>query len=169
MGWGLCTSFSPYTSPAYGVELSRDRSDIVKGYILCASFLFLSFTASDGSDGTTAGRVVSLRSIMVHRGFISKEVRCARKRYIVCAKQHHTPHCWLPAKVMYLTSSTERFFLLTCSTQIFIVREHSNTSTIIFSLENNGFRHRDEWLLCHPFHCTKYHSVVHPSSKVDVS
>ena len=43
--------------------LARDRSDIVKDCI------FYSFTASDGSKGTTAGHVVSPRSVMVHRGF----------------------------------------------------------------------------------------------------
>ena len=42
-------------------------------------FFFYSFTASDGSEGTTAGCVVSLRSIMVHHGFRSKEVRHAIK------------------------------------------------------------------------------------------
>ena len=29
------------------------------------------------------------------------------------AKQHHTPHCWLPAKVMYPANSTKRFSWLT--------------------------------------------------------
>ena len=43
------------------VMLSHDRSDIVEDYIFCASF-FYSFTASDGSEGITAGRVVSHRS-----------------------------------------------------------------------------------------------------------
>ena len=32
------------------------------------------------------------------------------------AKQHHIPHCWLPAKVMYPANSTKRFSLLTRST-----------------------------------------------------
>ena len=39
------------------------------------------------------------------------------------AKQHHTPHCWLPAKVMYPAISTKRFSWLTRSTAIFIVEE----------------------------------------------
>ena len=42
-------------------------------YILCASF-FNSFKASDGSEGTTTGRVLSSRSIMVYHSFRSKEV-----------------------------------------------------------------------------------------------
>ena len=46
-------------------------------------FFFYCFTASDGSDGTTVGRVVSPRSIMVHHGFGSKEVWHARKQNIV--------------------------------------------------------------------------------------
>ena len=43
-------------------------------------FFSYSFTASDGSEGTTAGRVVSPRSIMVHHGFRSQEARRARKQ-----------------------------------------------------------------------------------------
>ena len=38
------------------------------------------------------------------------------------AKQHHTPHCWLPAKVMYPANSTERFSWLTRSTSIFLMK-----------------------------------------------
>ena len=29
------------------------------------------------------------------------------------AKQHHTPHCWLPAQVMYPANSAKRFSWLT--------------------------------------------------------
>ena len=39
-----------------------------------------SFTASDGSEESTIGRVVSPCSIMVHHGFTSKETRRARKQ-----------------------------------------------------------------------------------------
>ena len=42
------------------------------------------------------------------------------------AKQHHTPHCWLVAKVMYPANSTKRFSWLTRSTPIFIVEERSD-------------------------------------------
>ena len=42
------------------------------------------------------------------------------------AKQHHIPHCWLPAKVMYPASSIKRFSWLTRSTPNFIVEERSN-------------------------------------------
>ena len=41
---------------------------------------FYSFTASDGSEGTTASRVVSTCSIMVHHGYRSKEARRARRQ-----------------------------------------------------------------------------------------
>ena len=36
------------------------------------------------------------------------------------AKQHHTPHCWLPAKVMYPANSTKRFSWLTRSSSILL-------------------------------------------------
>ena len=38
------------------------------------------------------------------------------------AKQHHTPHCWLPAKVMYPANSTKRFSWLTRSTSILLMK-----------------------------------------------
>ena len=38
------------------------------------------------------------------------------------AKQHHTPHCWLPAKVMYLANSTKRFSWLTRSVSILLMK-----------------------------------------------
>ena len=88
--------------------------------MLCASFHLL-FTASDGSEGTVACRVVSARAIMMHDGFRTKEVRCARKQNIHYTKQHHTPHFWLPA------NSSKHFSWLTRSTPIFIVDGHSNT------------------------------------------
>ena len=43
-------------------------------------FFSYSLTASDGSEESTAGRVVSLCSIMMHHGFRSKEARRARKQ-----------------------------------------------------------------------------------------
>ena len=85
-----------------------------------------SFTASVGSDGTTAGRVESPRHIMVHQGFRRKEVRRARQQNIDYTKQHHTPHCWLPAKVMHPANSTKHFSWLTRSTPISIVEECAN-------------------------------------------
>ena len=44
----------------------------------CVLRFFYSITASDGSEGSTAGRVVSPCSIMMHHGFSSKEA--ARKQ-----------------------------------------------------------------------------------------
>ena len=41
---------------------------------------FNSFTASNGSEGSTAGRLVSPCSIIMHHGFRSKEARRARKQ-----------------------------------------------------------------------------------------
>ena len=81
--------------------LSRDRSDIVKDNIFCAEFFFSSFNSSDGTDLTTVGRVVSPRSTMVHLGFRVEGCRKAKK-LIDNAKQHLTPHCWLPDKAMYI-------------------------------------------------------------------
>ena len=69
-------------------------------------FFSYSFTASDGSEESTAGHVVSPCTIMVHDGFRSKEARRVRKQIIDYAKQHHTPQCWLPATVMYPANST---------------------------------------------------------------
>ena len=94
-----------------------------------------SFTASDRPEATTAGRVVSLRSITVHHGFRCKEASCAGKQDINHTKQHHTTHCWLPATVMYLTNSANAWFsfqdwlirstpiLLLKNVQIYITRQ----------------------------------------------
>ena len=38
-----------------------------------------------------------------------------KKENIDYAKQHHTPHCWLPAKVMYSSNSAKSFSWLTRS------------------------------------------------------
>ena len=89
-------------------------------YVHC--FFFYYFTASVGSEGTTTGHVVSPCSIMMHHGFTSNEVKCARKQNINYAKQHHTPHCWLPAKVMLPTNSTKHFYWLTHSTPILLLK-----------------------------------------------
>ena len=53
------------------------------------------------------------------------EARRAKKQNIHYPKQHHTPHCWLPANVMNPANSTMSFSWLTRSTPIFIVEEHS--------------------------------------------
>ena len=88
-------------------------------------FLLYSFTASDDLEGTTAGCVVSPHSIMMHHGFRSKVFRYVKSN-INYFKQHHTPLCWLPAKVMYPADSTKHFSWLTCSTPIFNDEERSN-------------------------------------------
>ena len=49
------------------------------------------------------------------------------------AKQHHTPHCWLPAKVMYPANSTLRFSWLTRSTSILLMK---NVQVYIMPTQN---------------------------------
>ena len=46
----------------------------------CVFRFFYPFTASDGSEESTAGRVVSPCSIMMHHGFGSNEARRAKKQ-----------------------------------------------------------------------------------------
>ena len=58
-------------------------------------FLSHCFTASDGSEESTAGRVVSRCSIMVHHGFRSKEARRAEKQK--CRLRQTTIHSSLLA------------------------------------------------------------------------
>ena len=82
-------------------------------------FFSYSFTASDGSEESTPGRVVSPCSTMV------SEVRrrgVQESMNIDYAKQHHTPHCWLPAKVMYPANSTKRFSWFSRSTSIVLMK-----------------------------------------------
>ena len=78
----------------------------------CVPCFFYSFTASDGSEEFTAGHLVSPCSSMMHRGLRSKNY----------AKQHHTPHCWLTAKVKYPANSTKCFSWLTRSTSISLMK-----------------------------------------------
>ena len=95
-------------------------------------FFFHSITATDSSKESTTGRVASPRSIMVHHGFRSNEARCAGKQNIYYTKQHHTPHCWLPAKVIHPANSSKRFSWSTHSTPIFIVVTRTNMYIYIY-------------------------------------
>ena len=96
-------------------------------------FCFCSCTHSGAPQGSVLGSIIfsmyikpltsiihplyhTPRNIMVCYSLRNKETRRARKQNIKYTKQHHTPHCWLPAKVMYPTNSTKRFLWLTCST-----------------------------------------------------
>ena len=99
-----------------------DFLSLEKTTLCVLRFFSYSFTASDGSEESIAGRVESPSFIMMHHGFRSKEARRARKQNIDYAKQHHTPHCWLPAKVMYPASSTKGFYWLTRSTSILLMK-----------------------------------------------
>ena len=56
----------------------------------------------------------------------NKKARRARKQNIDYAKQHHTPHCWMPSKVMYPANSTKSLSWMTRSSPIFYFEERSN-------------------------------------------
>ena len=80
-------------------------------------FFSYSFTVSDGSVETTAGRVVSPCSIMVHHGFRSKEARRARKQKyrsrqttshssLLVARQSDVPRKLNQAKIVTMNCRT---------------------------------------------------------------
>ena len=58
---------------------STDRSNIVEDYLYAHRSFFHSLTAAEGSEGTTAGRVVAPCSITEHHGYRSNEVTRANK------------------------------------------------------------------------------------------
>ena len=87
--------------------------------MLC--FFFYSFTASDGSEESTAGRVASPCSIKMHYGYRSNEARRARKHEY--RLRQTTSHCRLPAMVMYPANSTKRFSRFTRSTSILLMKD----------------------------------------------
>ena len=96
-----------------------------------------SFTASDGSEESTAGRVMSPCSIMMHHGLGMQE-----SKNIDYAKQHHTPHCWLPAKVMHPANSTKRFSWLTRSTSILLMKNVHIYMLTLVHLFTTSFHHK---------------------------
>ena len=55
------------------VRFDFDLINLEKTTFCVIRFFSYSFTASDGSEESTAGRVISPCSIMVHHGFRSKE------------------------------------------------------------------------------------------------
>ena len=82
------------------VMLSCDRYNIVKDYILCASLLLLLLMVL----------WETLQALWYHLPLSSCTMLFEVKRQgMQESKQHHTPHCWLPAKVMYPAKSTKRF------------------------------------------------------------
>ena len=101
------------------VKFNFDFLNLEKTTLCVLRFFSYSFTAHDGSEESTAGRVVSPCSIMMHHGFRSKEASRARKQKMSITP-HHSPHCWLPAKVMYPANSTEGVSWLTRSTSILL-------------------------------------------------
>ena len=72
------------------------------------------------------------------------------------AKQHHSPHCWLPAKVMYPANSTKRFSWLTHSTsillmknvQIYIYRERVPENYVLIKLIKKMLHFYDSVIIC---------------------
>ena len=68
---------------------------------------------------------------MVHHGLEGKRRGVQESKNIDYAKQHHTPHCWLPAKVMYPAYSTKRFSWLTRSTSTLLMM---NVQILVFKL-----------------------------------
>ena len=113
MGWGLCTP-SHFKLAQHMVRYCHVNGPTLLKTTFYADRFFYSFNASDGSKGTTTGRVVLHRSIMVHHGFRGMEVRHARKSNIDYAKQRHTPHCSLLDKLINTESSNMRFSWLPC-------------------------------------------------------
>ena len=89
-------------------------------------------------------------SIVVHHGFRSKEVKRARKQNIDYGKQDNTPHCWLPAEVMYPTNSTKRCSWLIRSSPIFIVKERPNiySSDVLVSFSERLSLLKDGRTIC---------------------
>ena len=62
------------------MQFDFDFLNLEKTTFCVLHFFSYSFTASDGSEGSTAGCVVSPYTIMVHHGIRSKEARHARKQ-----------------------------------------------------------------------------------------
>ena len=98
-------------------------------------FFFYSFTASDGSEESTTGRMVSPCSIMVSEVNSRGEQESKNTDY---AKQHHTPHCWLHAKVIYPANSTKRFSWLTRSASILLMK---NVQIYIHKIYKPNMKH----------------------------
>ena len=126
MGWGLCITLHLTLLQHIGWCHRKISQTQIKTTFCTLRCFFNSFTASGGSERNTAGRVASPRSIMVRHGFRSKEAWRAKKQNIDYAKQHRSPHCWLPAKLMHPANSTKRFSWLTRLTPFLIVKERSN-------------------------------------------
>ena len=89
-------------------------------------FFSYSLAASDGSEESTAGRVVSPCSIMVHHGLISIEARRARKqKYLLCQTTSHSS--LLVASQCEVSHKLSQAFLLVDSFSFYFVdEEHSD-------------------------------------------
>ena len=85
-------------------------------------FISYSFTASDGSEESTAGRVVAPCSMMAHRGLRSKEARRARKQEYRLRQTTSHSSLLVARKVMYPANSTKRLSRLTRPTLILKLR-----------------------------------------------
>ena len=81
------------------------------------------------------------------------------------AKQHHTPHCWLPAKVMYPSNSNKHFSWLTRSTSILFMMNvliHISNRRNIFNVPAHLFSLRSNHLNIAPTITAT--SLSHPAS-----
>ena len=105
---------------------------------------FYSFTASDGSERSTAGRVVSPCSIMMHHGIRSKEARRARKqRYQL--RQTTSHYSLLVARQGDVSRKLNQAFLLVDSFNFNFVDEERSDIYIASSLADEGCQLGDVW------------------------
>ena len=89
-------------------------------------FFSYSFTASDGSEESTAGRAESPCSIMMHHCFRSKDVRKKESKNIVYVKQHHTPQKLVASQDDVSRKLSEAFLLVDSFNFNFVDDEHSD-------------------------------------------
>ena len=112
---------------------------------------FYSFTASDGSEGSTAGRVVSPWSIIMHHCFTSKEARRARKqRYRLRKTTSHSS--LLVARQGDVSHKLNHVFLLVDSFNFNFVDENVQIYTSLFTCLCSKY-FIDVWI----FECLSYH------------
>ena len=108
-------------------------------------FFSYSFTASDGSEGSTAVSVVSPCSIMILHGFISKEVMRAKKqRYRLRQTTSHSS--LLVARQGDVSSKLNQAFLLVDSFNFnFVDEERSDSPQLFFNphFQSLNAQHQD--------------------------
>ena len=106
--------------------------------MLC--FFSYFFTASGGLEESTAGRVVSPRSIMMHHGFGSKEARRARKqKYRLRQTTSHSS--LLVSRQGDLSRKVNQAFLLFVSFYFNFVDEERSTGIYMVYLVLMSYNH----------------------------